>query len=67
MEELRQWLPLAEMVVVIAGEDHSFLALETGEVYACGANWDGQLGLGDNRDRKTWQLTGPQEPTRPLW
>jgi alpha-tubulin suppressor-like RCC1 family protein len=55
MEELRQWLPVSEHAGVIAGGEHSFLHLETGEVYACGSNYRGQLGLGDTRDRRTWQ------------
>jgi alpha-tubulin suppressor-like RCC1 family protein len=37
------------------GGDHCFLQLESGEVYACGLNEYGQLGLGDNRNRNRWQ------------
>jgi alpha-tubulin suppressor-like RCC1 family protein len=57
MEELRQWLPEAEPVVV-AGANHSFLHLEAGELYACGNNGDGQLGLGHSGKRNfsgKWQ------------
>jgi alpha-tubulin suppressor-like RCC1 family protein len=53
MEELRRWLPSATPVVV-SGDNHSFL-LEAGELYACGRNQQGQLGLGDQRDRDSWQ------------
>jgi X-linked retinitis pigmentosa GTPase regulator len=42
---------------VVAGTKHSLLLLETGEVYGCGDNRDGQLGLGDREDRNTWRLT----------
>jgi alpha-tubulin suppressor-like RCC1 family protein len=55
MEELRRWLPVTERALVVAGGDHSFLHLETGVVYACGANQLGQLGLGDDQYRSRWQ------------
>jgi alpha-tubulin suppressor-like RCC1 family protein len=57
MEELRQWLSLAKGPIIAAGGDHSLLLLETGEVYSCGSNGDGQLGLGDSQDRNTWHCT----------
>jgi alpha-tubulin suppressor-like RCC1 family protein len=51
-------VPILNGVVktVIAGYYHSFLLLENGEVYACGYNNDGQLGLGDTGDRNIWTL-----------
>jgi alpha-tubulin suppressor-like RCC1 family protein len=55
MEELHQWLSSAVANVVVAGGEHSFLLLETGEVYASGSNDHGQLGLGDTQNRHAWQ------------
>jgi alpha-tubulin suppressor-like RCC1 family protein len=55
MEELRQWLPMAESATVVVGVSHSFRHLETGEVYACGNNSSGQLGVGANPRRNHWQ------------
>eukprot|EP00727_Mastigamoeba_balamuthi_P013081 m51a1_g8396 hypothetical protein (560) ;mRNA; f:222598-224911 len=38
-------------VLVVAGSYHNFALLEGGEVYAWGSNDQGQLGLGDAKDR----------------
>jgi alpha-tubulin suppressor-like RCC1 family protein len=56
MEELYRWLAPANHQVVTAGWTHSFLHLENGEVYACGSNGSGQLGLGDLVLQTTWCL-----------
>jgi alpha-tubulin suppressor-like RCC1 family protein len=55
MEELRQWLSLGNSATVVAGAQHSFYLSKSGEVYACGTNYHGQLGLGDNQNRNPWQ------------
>jgi len=40
-----------KIVDASAGRNHSLLLTENGEVYAMGMNTDGQLGLGDKKDR----------------
>jgi alpha-tubulin suppressor-like RCC1 family protein len=53
-----QRIPVPGIVREIApGQNHSLLLLETGEVYACGANNKGQLGLVGRSGQVTWQLT----------
>ena len=42
---------------VIAGGFHTFLKVTVGgedKLYACGKNWEGQLGLGDTTNRAEW-------------
>lgn len=43
------------MISVACGGQHSLFLTETGEVFACGSNKYGQLGLGDRVDRMTPQ------------
>jgi alpha-tubulin suppressor-like RCC1 family protein len=51
-----QRVPVSGVVrTVAAGGESSFLQLATGEVYACGANNHGQLGLGNNRNYNSWR------------
>ena len=42
---------LNKIVSVVAGDNHTLFLTDTGKVWACGKNSDGQLGLGDNVDR----------------
>jgi alpha-tubulin suppressor-like RCC1 family protein len=44
---------LAKVKAIAAGSDHSLVLTEAGEVYACGDNQYGQLGLGDRESRLT--------------
>jgi alpha-tubulin suppressor-like RCC1 family protein len=44
---------LAKVKAIAAGSDHSLVLTEAGEVYACGDNQYGQLGLGDREGRLT--------------
>lgn len=36
---------------IACGNDHSFILTNTNKLFSTGANWDGQLGLGDGNDR----------------
>jgi len=45
------------VINIVCSEYHSFFICENGEIYSCGGNNDGQLGLGNNRQ---YYLT-PQE------
>ena len=40
-----------EIRQIICGENHSFILKESGELFAFGSNYSGQLGLGDNENR----------------
>ncbi|XP_074534459.1 secretion-regulating guanine nucleotide exchange factor [Halichoeres trimaculatus] len=44
------------VLVVIGGGGHSVVTTEDGEVFVCGQNHKGQLGLGHNADISTFQL-----------
>jgi alpha-tubulin suppressor-like RCC1 family protein len=44
---------------VVAGLYHTMILTEDGEVFACGENKEGQLGLGDNVDRNTFEKVPP--------
>jgi alpha-tubulin suppressor-like RCC1 family protein len=63
-ERSRDWDPVpfwhrdpvsGPVLALVTSDSHSFLLLETGEVYARGYNGLGQLGLGDTRSRNSWQ------------
>ena len=41
-----------KVVSVTLGGDHTAVLTDEGKVYVCGNNDRGQLGLGDNRNRK---------------
>nr|CAG4715473.1 unnamed protein product [Naegleria fowleri] len=41
---------------ISAGLDHTILVTESGEAYACGKNEDGQLGLGDYKNRYEFNM-----------
>ena len=41
---------------IVTGYPHSLFLTSDGRVYACGANGNGQLGLGDNKHRSTFTL-----------
>jgi alpha-tubulin suppressor-like RCC1 family protein len=47
---------------ISAGRDHSLLLDMKGNVYSFGANYHGQLGLGDNRNRDTPTKIEPKFP-----
>jgi alpha-tubulin suppressor-like RCC1 family protein len=54
-------------IAVAAGEGHSLVLLENGDVYVFGGNCWSQLGLGDTGDRLTPTLVGGVlQPTRAL-
>ena len=44
---------------IVAGFGHSLLLTETGELFECGDNWDGQLGLGHTQNQATWVKLNP--------
>ncbi len=45
-------LPAGERIKqLVCGDNHTMLLCESGELYACGRNGDGQLGLGHRQDR----------------
>jgi alpha-tubulin suppressor-like RCC1 family protein len=44
----------AQIQQVVAGWNHTFVLLTNGQLYGCGDNYDGQLGLGDYQDRVTF-------------
>ncbi|MDR2152805.1 MAG: hypothetical protein LBO72_08290 [Helicobacteraceae bacterium] len=50
-----------KIVAIVAGEWHSLALSADGKVYAAGRNIEGQLGLGDYDDRKTWTLVSSTE------
>jgi alpha-tubulin suppressor-like RCC1 family protein len=52
--------------MAVAGGYHSFLLLEGGELYACGDNTHGQLGLGDTANRNSWQRVALPGPVRTI-
>ena len=39
---------------VVAGSNHTMIIAKDGTVFACGKNNDGQLGLGDNKNKNTF-------------
>ncbi|MDR2153288.1 MAG: hypothetical protein LBO72_10765 [Helicobacteraceae bacterium] len=46
----------AKIAALAAGSSHSLALDFSGRVYATGYNKNGQLGLGDNKNRQTWTL-----------
>ena len=43
------------VINIVCGYFHSFFICENGEIYSCGANYDGQLALGNNQHYLTPQ------------
>jgi alpha-tubulin suppressor-like RCC1 family protein len=53
----------ARAISVAAGQHHSLILLENGDVYACGYNELGQLGLGDGGDYDAYDRWTPTKIT----
>jgi alpha-tubulin suppressor-like RCC1 family protein len=51
--EIISGLPKSQVRMVSAGEQHSMFVLANGDVYGCGSNEFGQLGLGDVAEAHT--------------
>jgi alpha-tubulin suppressor-like RCC1 family protein len=49
---------------VVTGTHHTLFLAEAGELYACGSNSDGQLGLGDTEDRSSLTLVPTPTPVQ---
>ena len=43
------------VINIVSGDCHSFFICENGEIYSCGENFWGQLGLGNNQEYSTPQ------------
>jgi len=54
-------LPSTVPIVSISGGYHSFMLNEEGDVFACGFNGHGQLGLGDHKPRTEFLRTTVEE------
>ena len=45
------------VIDIVSGVEHSFFICENDEIYSCGGNYNGQLGLGNNQE----EYLTPQE------
>jgi len=45
-----------KIATVKAGSHHTIIHTQSGDIYACGSNKDGQLGTGDKESRATFTL-----------
>jgi alpha-tubulin suppressor-like RCC1 family protein len=52
--------------VIVVGANHSLLLTETGELFGCGNNGFGQLGLGHTEDQASWIKLSDKIPIRAI-
>jgi alpha-tubulin suppressor-like RCC1 family protein len=52
-------LPNGKISAIVCGDSHTVLLFTNGEIYACGSNTYGQLGLGNTTNANTFQRVTP--------